>query len=131
MFKTIALVTAAAIMLPGCAAYNARVAGDLETRTEIELCQVYTMPGGVVHAKAIRAEFDKRKTFTPEEMEAINERSVFIGMRELAVRCSWGSPNRINRTTTAYGRSEQWVYYRSYVYLKNGKVDAIQSSSGY
>lgn len=54
-----------------------------------------------------------------------------IGMNESAVRSgTWGEPSSINRTTTSYGITEQWVYYvkgsQRYVYLTNGIVTAIQ-----
>lgn len=40
---------------------------------------------------------------------------------------SWGKPDSVNTTITAYGSSEQWVYgYGMYVYFRNGKVSAIQ-----
>ena len=51
-----------------------------------------------------------------------------IGMTAEEVRNStWGKPEDINRTTTAYGVHEQWVYsnYR-YIYFDNGIVTAIQ-----
>jgi hypothetical protein len=40
---------------------------------------------------------------------------------------TWGKPEDINKTTTAFGVSEQWVYsdYK-YIYLENGIVTAIQ-----
>lgn len=51
-----------------------------------------------------------------------------IGMTASEVENSqWGKPKIVNRTTTAYGVSEQWVYSSGkYVYLDNGIVDAIQ-----
>lgn len=51
-----------------------------------------------------------------------------IGMMESEVMNSnWGKPEKINKTTTKYGTSEQWVYdgYK-YIYLNNGIVTAIQ-----
>lgn len=51
-----------------------------------------------------------------------------IGMTASEVRAStWGNPNKINKTTTVYGTSEQWCYsnYR-YIYLDDGYVTAIQ-----
>ena len=34
-----------------------------------------------------------------------------IGMsKEEVIRCGWGKPDRINKTTTSYGTDEQWVY---------------------
>jgi len=53
-----------------------------------------------------------------------------IGMTEAQVRNStWGSPEKINRTTTANRVSEQWVYagYR-YIYFDDGIVTAIQDN---
>lgn len=50
-----------------------------------------------------------------------------VGMTEDEVLNSrWGEPKEINKTTYAWGRSEQWCYpgYR-YVYLENGIVTAV------
>lgn len=53
--------------------------------------------------------------------------NIYVGMTPEMVRESWGEPKTINQTTTAHAHSEQWVYgSRSYVYLRNGKVYAIQ-----
>lgn len=53
---------------------------------------------------------------------------VRIGMTPEDVLASqWGKPNRINRTTTAFGIREQWVYNGGYLYFDNGKLDAIQN----
>ena len=53
--------------------------------------------------------------------------NIYVGMTPEMVREAWGDPKTINQTTTANAHSEQWVYgSRSYVYLRNGKVYAIQ-----
>lgn len=51
-----------------------------------------------------------------------------IGMsRYGVVLSSWGKPSKINKTTTANGVKEQWVYsINKYIYLENDKVTAIQ-----
>lgn len=51
-----------------------------------------------------------------------------IGMSETDVKLSsWGSPDSINKTTTEYGVSEQWIYGNGrYIYLEDGVVTAIQ-----
>jgi len=51
-----------------------------------------------------------------------------IGMTANEVSNSqWGKPTKVNKTTTAYGVTEQWVYSSGkYVYLDNGIVTAIQ-----
>jgi len=41
---------------------------------------------------------------------------------------SWGRPDSVNRTTTAYGTQEQWVYgSRNYLYFTNGILTTIQN----
>lgn len=51
-----------------------------------------------------------------------------IGMTEdEVINSSWGNPKDINKTTTAYGTREQWVYsLNKYIYLDDGIVTAIQ-----
>ncbi|MGG0797412.1 hypothetical protein ABE137_26055 [Brevibacillus laterosporus] len=51
-----------------------------------------------------------------------------IGMtKEEVLNSAWGKPNSINKTTTASGEHEQWVYsIKKYVYFDNGYVTAIQ-----
>ena len=40
----------------------------------------------------------------------------------------WCKPNSINRTTNAYGTTEQWVYGdRNYLYFTNGQLTSIQN----
>jgi ankyrin repeat protein len=59
------------------------------------------------------------------------KKSPTIGMSAKEVEESaWGKPSKINKTTTKYGVSEQWVYsgYR-YIYLENGVVTSIQESN--
>lgn len=52
-----------------------------------------------------------------------------IGMSADEVIDARGKPDSINRTTTADGVYEQWVYRSGkYIYLDNGKVRAIQDS---
>jgi hypothetical protein len=54
---------------------------------------------------------------------------VAIGMSAAEVIGARGAPRSINRTSTAAGTSEQWVYdVGTYVYLDNGKVTAVQDS---
>lgn len=55
---------------------------------------------------------------------------VAVGMSANQVRKScWGEPQSVNETTTSRGRHEQWVYASGYVYLDNGVVTSIQTSS--
>lgn len=53
---------------------------------------------------------------------------VSVGMSEQdALDSSWGKPRKINRTTNAYGISEQWVYDGGYLYFKDGVLTSIQN----
>lgn len=68
-----------------------------------------------------------------EDKEIVNDvkSAPTIGMTEAEVeKSTWGKPSDINKTTTKYGTSEQWVYkfgdkYR-YIYIEDGIVTAIQ-----
>lgn len=57
-----------------------------------------------------------------------------IGMtpEQVMTETNWGKPTQINRTTTANGIREQWVYRNAanrsqYLYFVNGKLTAIQN----
>ena len=55
---------------------------------------------------------------------------VRIGMttEQVLKESNWGKPRRINRTTTASGTREQWVYgYPNYLYFTNGVLTSIQN----
>jgi len=57
------------------------------------------------------------------------QHGVRIGMTTNEVRTSsWGKPHDVNRTTNAYGTSEQWVYGgQNYLYFRNGVLESIQN----
>ena len=65
---------------------------------------------------------------------AILEREIFVGMTRDELVRSWGNPAKINKTLSAGGASEQWIYrrgkvgYDQYVYLENGLIRSMQSS---
>ncbi|MCD9025220.1 hypothetical protein [Cohnella silvisoli] len=73
---------------------------------------------------------EMRKIIANEGIAAENatKEEPAIGMTAQEVRDSkWGSPDDINKTTTKYGTSEQWVYnYYGYIYIDDGIVTAIQ-----
>lgn len=55
---------------------------------------------------------------------------VRIGMTKAQVinETNWGNPQHINRTTTAAGTREQWVYGDgNYLYFVNGTLTSIQN----
>lgn len=77
---------------------------------------------------AITSAREKAKA-TAAKKECDRRGGVSIGMTADQVHAScWGKPERVNKTITARGKHEQWVYGRSYVYLENGTVTSIQTS---
>ena len=70
-----------------------------------------------------------KKTNTKTELPTtIYIKEPYIGMtKEEAENSTWGSPKKINKTTTSYGVHEQWVYSSNrYLYFENGKLTSIQ-----
>lgn len=56
------------------------------------------------------------------------QRPIRIGDSESQVMSvGWGAPSKVNRTTTAAGVQEQWVYEGNrFLYFDNGRLTAIQ-----
>lgn len=70
-----------------------------------------------------KQQFDEKVSNRTE-----NPQSVSIGMtKDEVLSNGWGNPQKINKTTTASGTSEQWVYsgYR-YLYFEDGILVTIQ-----
>jgi len=59
----------------------------------------------------------------------LNPSTVKIGMTvDEVLTEGWGKPTKINKTTTQYGVSEQWVYSNyNYLYFDDGILTAIQN----
>lgn len=62
---------------------------------------------------SLHAEFP---SWSVEDCERVLAREIWIGMTSAMARKSRGSPATIDRTVTAYGTQEQWVYERSVTY---------------
>jgi hypothetical protein len=75
-----------------------------------------------------KIEQDKIDAEVRRNIEA-SKPNPFIGMtQDELINSKWGTPKDINRTTTQYGTSEQWVYGNgNYVYLDDGIVTTIQN----
>lgn len=69
--------------------------------------------------RALQAELAQRKTS-----------GVVIGMTQHeAILSSWGRPERVNKTVTPSGVTEQWVYgHGNYLYFRDGILTSIQTS---
>lgn len=127
-------IAISAVMLGGCAGSPARISmaspEDLRAERGDNLCTAYAF--GTGRDKA-RSELERRNALTPREWESVEKRAVFIGMSRTAALCSWGKPDRLNRTLTAAGTSEQWVYTCGsygrgckYLYIRDGAVSGAQ-----
>ena len=98
-----------------------------DTRTDWpSLCNSFRWTGAVQReARVLREALVRLST---EDATRVREEKIWVGASEEIVRLAWGSPQDINRTTTASGTREQWVYGRgTYVYVENGRVTAIQN----
>lgn len=70
-----------------------------------------------------------RTVYSESNSTAKSSSSPSIGMTDDEVlETSWGKPKSINKTQTAYGVHEQWVYDRGYLYFENHYLVTIQSS---
>jgi hypothetical protein len=89
-----------------------------------------SVPGDECTLIAKTPESEESKKIHAMMAIPLDERTTFprIGMRALDVMLSrWGAPQHTNKTTSARGTSEQWVYGDGkYLYFENGILTAIQ-----
>jgi len=71
--------------------------------------------------------FNENGILTPKQEEA-KSKGATVGMtKQECLDSSWGNPEDINKTTTASGVSEQWVYSSNrYLYFEDGILTTIQ-----
>lgn len=94
---------------------------------------------GAYRRDDLRAELVRRGTLTPAEWVFVDAGAMHIGMRRVALVCAWGYPmahqGRVNRTMTAEGSAEQFVYRDTslathrpavFVYVRDGVVVSFQ-----
>lgn len=76
----------------------------------------------------LNARVEVEKYQKEKLIEAAKGQNPHIGMTKEEVEASlWGKPERINRTVTAYGTREQWVYgNRQYLYFTDGILTSFQ-----
>jgi len=97
-------------------ACRSTLTGEAKTVFVQALTQSNAKREKVADAEAKRIRAEKKRT------------GVLVGMSQQdALDSSWGKPQKINRTTNAYGVSEQWVYNGSYLYFKDGVLTSIQN----
>lgn len=132
---TSALVLSSALLLVACAGSPMVISNakpeELKQYNNAQLCATYFI-GGQDTRLRMKAELDARNAFPADLWPTIEGRQIRIGMPEAAVLCSWGSPDDVNTSTSAYGTRKQLVYRRGsssrqYVYTVNGIVESTSS----
>lgn len=82
--------------------------------------------------------FYAEKNKTNEELRAKPAPKLGMSTGQVITYTNWGAPNSVNKTSTANGELEQWVYeedihrigiQNGYLYFTNGVLTAIQSSN--
>lgn len=76
-------------------------------------------------------EIEREKQYA-EEARRAKLPNARIGMtsKQVISSTNWGPPDYVNRTVTAAGVEEQWVYGSSeYLYFTGGKLKAIHTQS--
>jgi hypothetical protein len=70
----------------------------------------------------------KHPDWSDRAIKGVLDGTVYIGMNKEQAIASWGKPDDINTTITAYGRHEQWCYDGgSYLYFDKGVLTTIQN----
>lgn len=64
--------------------------------------------------------------WTSDALAAVGCGRIAIGLTAEQVRTSWHEPDHINRTVSASGTDEQWVYGGYYLYFDNGILRSWQ-----
>ena len=81
---------------------------------------------------ATQNELRERKNSLVRKYGEVNGEKIFngkiwLGMTKEMVIDSWGQPRDINKSVGSWGVHEQWVYYNSYLYFRNGKLTSWQN----
>lgn len=79
-------------------------------------------------AKSDKEDHDREAIMTGEGCK--KDGNAIIGEhKSRTLKCGWGKPMTINRTSNAYGTREQWVYagYHSYLYFEGDVLTSIQN----
>lgn len=66
------------------------------------------------------------KKYGTEHGDKISKGQIWLGMTKEMVEDSWGKPSEVNRSVGSWGVKEQWVYYNSYLYIRNGILTSWQ-----
>ena len=101
----------------------------IEAKERAELAKIEAKE----RAESAKAEANRAKAeaaWKAEEARRAKLPGVRLGMgtEQVIKMTSWGKPQRIHRTTDAWGTREQWVYGSGYyLYFDNGVLTTIQN----
>lgn len=106
--------------------------GDPDTALAvINGCQRFLAKGGpmTLYASVVAAARKKQEKEMLADKARRKKEGVSLGMpQEEVLMSSWGKPERINVTTTASRRREQWVYGSgNYLYFEDGVLTSVQT----
>ncbi|WP_146548753.1 hypothetical protein [Rummeliibacillus suwonensis] len=107
--------------------YNGRLKNDIVKAITDDS---YYAKSGVLPIDKMEWEsiYEQHQREIEQELENSNRVDPAIGMtNEEVLESTWGKPQEINKTTSSYGVSEQWVYpdYK-YLYFEDGILTTIQ-----
>jgi len=94
-----------------------------------EFPQEFNAPTEKLQVALLRMRAAEEAAEKRREAAAKRRQGVRIGMTTADVLASsWGRPEKVNRSTYAWGTSEQWVYGSgNYLYFKDGVLESIQN----
>lgn len=99
---------------------NALKPSDAETKKTSDPAWQKTKAGKI---------WKRHPAWSAEVCETLAAHKVRIGMVDAQVREAWGKPDHINKTSTANGDSEQWVWgSNQYAYFHDGFLTSIQQN---
>lgn len=78
----------------------------------------------------VRRSMERHPGWDGSVISAVVCGRVQIGMTKEQALAGWGRPREINRTTSAYGTREQWVYGRfggGYLYFEDDRLTTVQN----
>ena len=107
---------------------------EQERRAQVDQARAHaaelTRKGYEQHLAELRAA-EQRTKARRKSAGAKEKPGASIGMTptEVVNETNWGRPTSINRTTTATGTTEQWVYGAgTYLYFRNNRLSGIQQA---
>lgn len=72
-----------------------------------------------------RANLEKK--YKKSDVDLMLKHKFLIGWTKQMCIEALGKPDKINKTSSIYGNSEQWVYGSTYLYFDNGKLTTAQN----